>query len=168
MDKRFVLLKHENKVDFHVDFLLDCGGDRLLTWQFSDKLFANLLVADENFFDFTKSPNRINSTVDSNCRRIFDHRRKYLNFSGDLGDHRGYITRIECGTWELLNLSARQLVIKTVGTRLADNAPVTRLWQFEPPIEIAVDTPVATPDWLMQQLPPPGDGNWVVSCSFLC
>jgi len=165
---RYVLLKHEEQGDFHADFLLDCGRERLLTWQISDTRFASFLVGHENFFDFTTSPNNIIHTICSKCRRIPDHRWKYLDFSGELGDHRGYVTRAECGQWELRELTARRLVIKTVGTRLADHSSISRQWQFEPPVEITLNPDGTSPDRLMQQLPPPGDENWVVSWTFLC
>ena len=168
MCKRFVLLKHENKGDFHVDFLLDCGSDRLLTWQINDKFLANFLTCGEKFFDFTKSSNHTNNTVYSNCQRIFDHRLKYFDFSGDLGEYRGYVTRLEYGIWELSELTGSRLAIKTVGTRLADNLLISRLWLFVPLGEMTMDIKAEKPDQLMQQLPPPGNGKWVVSCSFLC
>ena len=169
---RYTLLKHKNHGDFHVDLMFDCGEEHLLTWQIDDKSFASFLVGEENFFNFTDLLNNKDATVYSNCRRIFDHRRKYLDFSGDLGDHRGYVTRVECGTWKLLELDARRLVIKTIGTRLTDT-PVANLlsirqWQFEPPVEIVIDLSGTLSERLMQQLPPPGEGTWVVSCSFLC
>ena len=161
---RYVLLKHENQGDFHVDFLLDCGDERLLTWQINDKNFASFLICDEKYFDLTKLPNDIDHTVCSNCRRNFDHRRKYLDFSGDIGDCRGHVTRIECGTWELLEINTRRLVIKTVGNRLVENLPTTRQWQFEPPVEIAIGSCGTSLDRLMQRLPPPGEENWIVFC----
>jgi len=164
MNERFVLSKHESKSDFHIDFFVDFGGESLLTWKICDKNFAGFISNDEKFFNFTESQIGIGDTFFLNCQRIFDHRRKYLDFSGDLGDDRGRVTRIECGTWELLELNAHRLTIKTVGTRLNDNLPTVKQWQFEPPNEIEL-TP-HTP--LLEQLPPPGEGIWLVSCSFLC
>jgi len=165
---RYVLLKHEKDKDFHVDFLLDCGLERLITWQITDPIFIDRLKFDEIFFNFAESPNRINDTIYSYCRRIFDHRRMYLDFSGDLGDHRGCVTRIEYGNWELCEVCANRLVMKTVGTCPAGNTPTARLWRFEPPAEITLDFNETTPDRLMQKLPPPGDENWVVSCTRVC
>ena len=165
---RYVLLKHDKQEDFHVDFLLDCGEERLLTWQISDKILTNFLVCDVNFLDFTKSPNRINHTFYANCRRIFDHRRKYLDFSGDLGDYRGYVTRIECGTWEPLEVTAHQLSIETVGTRLADNMQIIRKWHFEPPMGKVSVPDGTTHNRLIQQISLPSEENWVVSCRLLC
>ena len=165
---RYVLLKHENQGDFHIDFLLDCGEERLLTWQIGDKSLVNFLIGNEKFFDFSTLPNSIATTVYSNCRRIFDHRRKYLDFSGDLGDDRGYVTCMEHGIWELVELDAKQLVLKTVGTRLADNSPLSRQWQFEPPVTMTLSPDEISLERLMQHLPPPGNGIWVVFCRILC
>ena len=164
---RYVLLKHNKQGDFHVDFMLDCGEDRLLTWQISDKNLTNYLIDDEKFLDFTKSPNGIDRTFYSKCRRIFDHRRKYLDFCGDLGDDRGHVTRVECGTWELLEFTAHQLTIKTSGTRVADNTPIIRQWQFEPPLGMVIEPDGTTLTRLMHLLPPPSDENWLVSCRLL-
>jgi len=161
----YVLLKHENNGDFHVDILLDCGQERLLTWQIGDHDFIDWLKFDGNFFNFAESPNHTNDTFYSKCRRIFDHQRKYLDFSGELGESRGHITRIEYGKWELHEICAKQIVIKMVGVLLAEHSPITRHWRFEPPVEIALDLNGSSPGRLMQQLPPPGDGNWVVSCT---
>ena len=165
---RYVLLKHENHGDFHVDFLLDSGEERLLSWQITDKSFANNIVGDEKSFDFTQRPNSIDHTLYSYCRRIFDHRRKYLDFSGNLGEHRGYVNCVENGIWELLEQTASRFVIKTVGTRLADNSPVTRQWRFEPPDDMTLTLVGTSPVRLLSQLPPPGEENWVVLCRFLC
>ena len=166
---RYVLLKHEKEKDFHVDFLLDCGLERLLTWQITDPFFIDRLKFGGNFFNIAESPNRTNGIFYSNCHRIFDHRRMYLDFSGDLGDCRGRVDRIEYGNWELQEVCARQLVIKTVGVHLAEHSSMTRLWRFEPPAEITLDLHGTSPDRLMQQLPPPGDENWAVYCAkMLC
>ena len=164
---RYVLLKHEKDGDFHVDFLLDCGFERLLTWQICDNNLIKHLETGENFSNFSCLPNRTNDTFFPNCQRIFDHRRKYLDFSGDLGDGRGCVSRIECGTWELCGVCVKRLVIKTVGTCLADHSTIVRQWQFEPPVEIALVPGEPSPDRLMQQLPPPDDGDWVVFCTRL-
>ena len=162
---RYVLLKHEKNSDFHVDFLLDCGQERLLTWQIVDHIFFDRLKFDGNFFNFAESPNRTNDIFYANCHRIFDHRREYLDISGDLGNLRGCVIRIEYGDWTLLEVCAKQLVIQTFGTNPANNFSMARLWRFEPQIEIALDLHGTSLDRLMQQLPPPGDENWVVSCT---
>ena len=169
---RYVLLKHDKQEDFHVDFLLDCGEERLLTWQISDKTLTNFLMGEVIFLDFIKSPNSIDRTFYSKCLRIFDHRRKYLDFSGDLGNDRGQVSRLEYGTWELLEMTAHRLVIKTFGTRpadaIADAAPAVRLWQFEPPLGMVIEPDGTTLINLMQRIPLPSDENWVVSCRSLC
>jgi len=165
---RYVLLKHVINNDFHIDFLLDCGTERLLTWQITDHIFIDRLTFDDNFFNFTESPNRINDTIYSVCRRVFDHRRRYLDFSGDLGNQRGCVEIVEYGNWELQVVCTKNLVFKTTGIRLEGHSPTARLWQFEPPIEIALASDETTPDRLMQLLPPPGGENWVVFCTRIC
>jgi len=165
---QYTVLKHEKDSDFHVDFLLDCGDERLLTWKICDERFAKYLVWEEKNCDLDKQPISIDDTIYANCRRVFDHRRKYLDFSGDLGNHRGYIIRVECGSWELRELTVRRLVINTVGRRLEDNSPMTRQWCFEPPVAMTLAPDDGTPsDRLIRQLPPPSDENWVVFCHFL-
>jgi len=162
---RYALLKHEKDNDFHVDFLLDCGLEHLLTWQITDHVFIDRNKFEGNFFNFAESPKITNDTFYSNCRRVFDHRPKYLDFSGDLSDGRGCVACIECGDWDMCDICSRHLIIKTVGVLLADHSPITRLWKFEPPVEITLDITATSPDWLMQQLPPPGNENWIVYCT---
>jgi len=162
---RYVLLKHEKDNDFHVDFLLDCGQECLLTWQMTDHVFIDRLKSNGIFLNFAESPNRTNDTFYSNCHRIFDHRRKYLDFSGDIGDSRGRVVCMDNGEWELCEICAQHLIIKTIGVFSVDNSPITRIWRFEPPIGITLDTDGTSPDRLMQHLPPPDDENWVVSCT---
>jgi hypothetical protein len=165
---RYVLLKHEKYDDFHIDFLLDCGQERLLAWQIHNQNSISFFRFDELFSNFSKQQSITNHTSRLNCRRIFDHRRNYLDFSGDLGDSRGFVTPIEFGTWELCEVCAKQLVIKTVGTHLSDGSPTAWLWQFEPPTEIALAPGGTPPEQLMQQLPPPSEENWLVSCTWMC
>jgi len=72
---------------------------------------------------------------------------------------------MEYGNWELCNICEKCLVIKTVRTRLNGHTSTVRRWQFEPPGKITLDPCGKSPDWLMQQLPPPGEENWVVFCT---
>ncbi len=157
---RYVLLKHVNELEFHVDFLLDCGGDRLLSWQISDKNSIETLLQVGNIFDFTRPSSGIINKVPLVCRRNFDHRLIYLDFSGDLGDHRGCVTRIECGIWEITEPVSGRLVIKTTGMLLPDNIPTAKQWQLEPPGGLAINERELSPDRLMEMLPPPGEKVW--------
>ena len=127
---QYVLLKHEKYNDFHVDFLLDYGAERLLTWQFSDKKLAQILPPHGIFLDISMSPDRTTDKIKTIARRIFDHRRHYLEFEGELDAQRGSVTRIDRGEWELVSLDDQQLTINTASRHVAN---FEQIWTFHFP-----------------------------------
>ena len=97
---QYVLLKHERDNDFHVDFLLDCGCERLLSWRICDENFAGLLVDDVKYFNLAELPEQKIDTMVTFCRRNFDHRRLYLEYEGEISENRGRVERVEWGKWD--------------------------------------------------------------------
>lgn len=164
---QYVLLKHANGDKFHVDFLLDCGLERLLSWQICDENLARLLVSRIKNSVFSKRPKQKNDTIDLFCRRIFDHRKLYLNYEGDIAGDRGRVDRAECGKWELLEVLTRQIIIKTTGRLVTDDSQAVKLWQFQLPENFALNESDFSPPELMQRLPPPSDAKWHLQCTFL-
>jgi hypothetical protein len=164
---RYVLLKHERNGDFHVDFLLDCGAERLLSWQICDENFTKSLIFAVKFFNLAESPKRIIGTANAVCRRNFDHRKLYLDYEGEISNNRGHVTRIEYGNWELSTVRSDQITLVTTGRQIAQNSPTVKQWQFRPPKGFAIDTQNLSPPELLEKLPPPGESEWHLQCRLL-
>ena len=164
---RYVLLKHERDSDFHVDFLLDFGVERLLSWQIYDENFTKALIFAANFFNLNESPKHIINTINAVCRRNFDHRKFYLDYEGEISSNRGHVTRIESGNWELSAIHSDQITLVTTGRHIAQNTPTIKQWQFRPPEGFAIDTQNVSPLKLFERLPPPGESEWHLHCRLL-
>ena len=76
---RFVILFHHEIESPHWDLMLE-NGDRLATWQ---------IQADPKNWPDKPTP----------CRRIFDHRKKYLAYEGPLSNHRGQVKQFAAGDY---------------------------------------------------------------------
>jgi hypothetical protein len=161
---RYVLLKHKNGDDFHVDFLLDCGGERLLSWQIDDEKFAGSLVSCVKFFILAEQSKQTTDTINTVCQRIFDHRRLYLDYEGEISENRGHVTRIEWGQWDISATNGRQITLTTIGRHIAQNAITVKRWQFRPPENFVIDTQNLSVQNLMQKLPLPGHVKWHLCC----
>jgi len=157
---RYTLLKHEKDGDFHVDFLLDCGAERLLSWQICDENFTKALIFAANFFNLNESPKHIIDTVSVACHRSFDHRKLYLDYEGEISSNRGHVTRIECGNWELSTMCCDQITLVTKGRHIAQNTPTIKQWQFRPPEGFVIDTQNTSLPELLNKLPRPGESEW--------
>ncbi|MCL2348314.1 MAG: hypothetical protein FWC50_08640 [Planctomycetaceae bacterium] len=161
---RYVLLKHEKYNDFHVDFLLDCGAERLLTWQFSDKKLLQFFPMDANFLDIPVSPNHTIDKIKIIARRIFDHRRRYLEFEGEIAPQQGSVTRIEQGEWELVSLDDQQLTINTASRNTAKChfAKSGQIWVFHFPRKTICPCHDFHPWELGKRIPEPNNDIWDV------
>jgi hypothetical protein len=155
---RYVLLKHTKDSGFHVDFLLDFDAKRLLTWQ----------IADEKFFQWLNETGTAIS-METTCQRIFDHRKKYLNFEGEIDNHRGFVEQIESGEWEFLSVDDKQFIVKTIGTPKNITNPIKRKWRLmfpkkyckkiSPEISHAFFS-----ELIANHLPPADSENWGLVC----
>jgi hypothetical protein len=123
---RYVLLKHTKEKKNHVDFLLDCGEKRLLTWQIKNPIFFQWLINNTEFLDFNEI---LTDTIETSCQRIFDHRQEYLDFEGKINNNRGFIEKIEWGEWDILSVESKRFVMKTTGTQKNKNIQTIKKWQ---------------------------------------
>ena len=92
---RFVVLKHIKDGEGHFDLMLQQSG-LLLT------------------FSFERFPE-----VGSDCERIFDHRLRYLDFEGDIGDGKGTVEREDAGEYEVHSQTEKTFEVTLSGDRLA-------------------------------------------------
>jgi len=164
---RYVLLKHEKDGDFHVDFLLDCGAEHLLSWQICDENFTKSPIFAVKIFNLTESPKHTIKTIDAICHRNFDHRKLYLDYEGEISSNRGRITRIEYGNWGLSDVCSGKITLVTTGRNVAQNSPSIKQWQFRPPENFAIDTQNVSSVELLEKLPPPGESEWHLRCRLL-
>ena len=91
---RFIVLKHLTDSESHFDLMLEQSGI-LLT------------------FSFERFPE-----ASANCKRIFDHRLRYLDFEGDIGQDRGTVERVDTGPYEFLSQTEKTIDVNLSGDRL--------------------------------------------------
>ena len=104
---RFVILHHHQIENPHWDLMLE-RDESLATWQVA----AN---------PATWSANPIT------CRRIFDHRKKYLNYQGPLSDDRGQVKRHETGNFHPIEISERHWSIELQSQKLTGTLSLTQI-----------------------------------------
>ena len=80
---RFVILHHQSPTDEHWDVMLETDS-ALTTWSVPPLL-------------------SIGSSFACPATRLPDHRKHYLDYEGEITDHRGTVTRIDAGTYEPLS-----------------------------------------------------------------
>lgn len=102
---KFVILKHEcpNTAD-HWDFMLE-QPDHLTCWQ--------LPLAP---------PQWGHSPIE--MTKIFDHRKKYLTYEGDISKSRGRVTQVDHGEYRCITKSKDEWHIEIQGTH------VKGMWQI--------------------------------------
>lgn len=87
---RFTLLEHRQGTEKHWDLLLEWPGEeRLRTWQFS-----------ENPWETT-----------SRGKRLFDHRRIYLDYEGFLSNGRGEVRQCVTGTYGVFQKTESEIEV---------------------------------------------------------
>jgi len=84
---RFVIHKHTREDDIHWDLMLE-KGEVLVTWQ------------------VPREPEQW-SRGQVYCEKIFDHRRKYLVYEGDIEGGRGKVCIVERGGYEPIEVTER-------------------------------------------------------------
>ena len=83
MNLNYSIIKHTlSDYTFHYDFLIK-KNDILQCWQFSS--IANIEIGELIF-----------------CKKIFDHRLKYLNYQGPISNNRGKVQIIQNGFLEII------------------------------------------------------------------
>ncbi len=107
---RFVVLRHTKGSESHFDLMFEQGGV-LLT------------------FTFNRFPE-----VGAACERIFDHRLRYLDFEGDIGEDKGTVERMDAGAYEVLSQNENVIDIEISGGRLTGTLRLTKCgpnqWRF--------------------------------------
>ena len=98
MPARFVILHHEAPDGEHWDLMLE-RGEILLTWRL-----------EHQPFDESKLP--------IPARRIFDHRKAFLDYEGPLRGDRGRVRRVDAGSVRFEQFTDSQCVIVLQGGRL--------------------------------------------------
>ncbi len=97
---RFTILAHAHPAGLHWDLLLEQPGtQRLATW-------------------------RVDAEPEDLCaiqraKRIFDHRRLYLDYEGEVSGGRGAVTRWDAGTYTLLGREPNFWIIELSGVRVS-------------------------------------------------
>lgn len=105
----YVILRHDLPAGAHWDLMLDLG-EALATWQLARDPAS---LADPTSTDAIPA-----------CR-IADHRRAYLDYEGPVSGHRGSVTRVEKGTYELIGHSPCGWTIRLTGALLVGEFKLT-------------------------------------------
>jgi hypothetical protein len=107
---RFVLLYHECPAGYirpsHWDLMFECGAV-LRTWALRElpRDWASIVALTKEF----AAECRDNAAIDQvNADRLADHRLDYLSYEGAVRGGRGSVTRVEQGTYAILNETADQ------------------------------------------------------------
>ncbi len=91
---RFVILEHSRPdLPAHWDLMLEQDG-ALLTWQ--------VPVSPQQWGEAPVT-----------CRKIFDHRLKYLDYEGEIRGKRGAVKRVDAGEYILRSLRSKTIEIET-------------------------------------------------------
>jgi hypothetical protein len=99
----YVILRHDLADQTHWDLMLDLG-EALATWQ---------LKRDPATLADPAAGEAIPAL------RIADHRRAYLEYEGPVSNHRGHVTRVDSGTYEVIDHSPCGWIVRLNGTLLA-------------------------------------------------
>jgi hypothetical protein len=92
---RFVILEHHwNGV--HWDFMLE-AGDFLRTWAIDEPIVSGR---------------------DLRARALGNHRSIYLEYEGEIGGDRGWVRRVDEGTYRVLEWSEERVCIELAGAQL--------------------------------------------------
>jgi hypothetical protein len=92
---QFVILEH-NWNGVHWDFMLEVG-DVLRTWAIDEPIV----------------PGR-----DLPARALDDHRKIYLEYEGEVGGDRGWVRRVDKGTYRVLEWSEDRVRVELAGAQL--------------------------------------------------
>lgn len=109
--RRFVVLRHEQNGRHHFDLMID-AGPTLATWKMSE--------APETTQDAPQE-----------CRRLPDHRLRYLDYEGPISKNRGEVTRHDKGHCIVHTCSAACWNVTFSGCKLRGRARLERTAQSD-------------------------------------
>jgi hypothetical protein len=101
---RFVLLEH-NWNGVHWDFMLE-DGDVLRTWAIDEPIVSGR---------------------DLRARALGEHRKIYLDYEGEIAGGRGYVRRIDEGTFRVLVWSREHVRARVSGAQLVGEVDLRRI-----------------------------------------
>ena len=101
---RFVLLEH-NWNGVHWDFMLE-AGDCLRTWAVEEPIVSGRDVP---------------------ARALGDHRTIYLEYEGEVGGDRGWVRRVDEGTYQVLEWSEHCVRVELAGAQLVGEVNLRRV-----------------------------------------
>ena len=99
MPTRFVILQHEVEGGEHWDLMLEYGNV-LVTWRLARE------PTDQ-------------ASLPIVAKRIFDHRKSFLDFEGPLRGGRGHVQRADAGTVKIAKFTDSECVFDLQGGRLS-------------------------------------------------
>jgi DNA polymerase Ligase (LigD) len=100
---RFVVLTHDHPT-LHWDLMLE-EGDGLRTWRLADPPDTDGPIAAE---------------------ALPDHRVTYLDYEGPVSGGRGMVKQWDHGTYEVIDSTEGQLVVRFAGRKLSGTAAITQ------------------------------------------
>ena len=101
---RFVLLEH-NWNGVHWDLMLE-AGEALRTWAIDQPIVSGR---------------------DLPARALGDHRKIYLEYEGEVAGNRGWVKRVEAGTYRVLEWSDDHVRVELFGAQLVGEVDLRRL-----------------------------------------
>ncbi len=119
VERRFVILRHEQAGSAHWDFLLE-AGEALAAWRI--EILPGDLPRGES----------------APARRLPDHRRQYLSYEGPVSRGRGTVRRVESGACEVLREEEGLWEVRLAGPasrgtfELRRVGPADEDWQLRP------------------------------------
>ena len=118
---RFVILRHDNTVAAHWDFMLQCGPV-LRAWALQGEPTAS---DPGNVIEAAALP---------------DHRPAYLDYEGPVSDGRGRVEHFDGGSFQIVEMSDERITVNLAGRKLVGRATLVLLpatsdkrssrWQF--------------------------------------
>lgn len=106
---RYALLHHTGWEEDHYDWMMEIPGEKgLRTWRIPCPPQREAVVG----------------------RRIQDHRKRYLDYEGEIAGGRGRVRRIRGGTFEWIELREERIVVSLEGEILSIRRIPSGEWVF--------------------------------------
>ena len=107
MQNRFTLSRHVVESESHFDLFLEhAPEERLWTWQIKEMEPVGDVLSGRS------------KSFQAFALRIFDHRKIYLDYEGELSRERGIVQKNTSGTWDFIAKTEEMLTIRLVSPLL--------------------------------------------------